>query len=285
MIDENGTSLITRGEPDAQRLPSCMELFRRWQSNRWSADALDFGPDQEQWRTMDEGERQTWMCRLIGLYRGDVAAVDALIIYKAAMARPDHAMFLATQIADEARHVTLFHRFQHEVLGWSEKQIEEESAQNGGWTCPAYRTLLVEVLPGLCGRLRADPRNEPALVEAVTLLHVLVEGGLGMFCLRTTNQNLAVRGAFPTLRQGLQLAARDEVRHFLFGLRFLADAIQEEAGHAQTVLRAVSAYLPLVKAVLGTPKVETGGSALAGETTRSLVRIQRGLHSIGLCLP
>jgi ribonucleoside-diphosphate reductase beta chain len=251
-----------------RRLPCYTELCRRWEAGHWSAHALDFGEDWQQWRRLARYEQKAWNDRVVGVLRGEVAATEALAVYLGAMAVREQGLYIATQIADEARHVTLFERFQQAVRGVEDEGNVPPGA--GTWTDGDYRRLIAETLPALCSRLRTDPRDEATLVEAVALLHFLIEGGLGMSRLRSLARALA---RFPALHRGLVLAGRDEVRHYLFGLRFLHDAVRKEPAHAHIVVRTLAAHLPAVMRVL-----QPAGNE---ECEGVLRRLERGLRAIG----
>jgi ribonucleoside-diphosphate reductase beta chain len=259
-------------------LPSYVELCARYEAGQWGVHALDFAADRHQWRNMNPALQEIWLRRVLGILRGEVAVNDALAVYMSAITRRDQSVYVATQIADETRHVSLFERFQREVIGVDNNDIARQSEEGARWTSAGYRKLVAETLPALCSKLRADQRDAPTLIAAVTLLHFLIEGGLGMARLRTMEGELGGQKGFPGLRAGLSLSARDEVRHFLFGLRFLHDAVQKEPTHGRTVVRTVADYLPAVLDVLG----GASGPTMSGETPRTLRRLERGLQAIGL---
>lgn len=258
------------------KLPDCAELCRRWEARPWSAHALDFAPDVAQWRGLDQRDQAQWTGRVIGILRGEVAATDALAVYISAVGRRDQELYVATQIADEARHTTLFERF-HGIVCDPERHAGGSPDASAPWTSAAYKALVAGALPALCARLRADRRDREALVEAVTLLHVLVEGGLGMARLRAMAADLAARRLFPVLRRGLALAAQDEVRHYLFGLRFLRDAVRQDPEHGQIVVRTLAAHLPTLLEIVGRQ-----GAAPGQEPARTLRRLGRGLSVVGI---
>jgi ribonucleoside-diphosphate reductase beta chain len=261
----------TRRPIRSNRLPDCRELCRRFETRRWTVAELDFDTDQRQFRSMAREERQAWWQRILGILRGEVAAVEALGIYLSAIGQGDEGRYIATQIQDEETHVQLFERFQEAI----DPGLPLD-ATNPGWTNPAYQELITRRLPAICLRLGRDRRDLEALVEAVTLLHLLIEGGLGMSRLRSMRTVLGEEGLFPGLASGLALAARDEVRHFLFGLRFLHEAVSFERECGHVVVRTVAQHIEGVLAIL-----ENGRLA---EVDRTLRRLERGLHSIGVAV-
>ena len=92
-------------------------LYRRWEKQQWAVADLDFSADQQQWSTLDEGQRDTVRRTMILFFIGEQAVTDTLSPILHAAPHEDERIFLATQIADEARHTVFFQRFFEEVLG------------------------------------------------------------------------------------------------------------------------------------------------------------------------
>ena len=275
--DEMGRIDRSAGEtlsPDqsARRLPSTPNFCGALMPPV-GARTLDFGTDRDQWRTLTDPERQVWMVRLVGVHRGEAIATEIVRAYQTAMRRRDQVQYAASQLADEENHVGLFERFQREVSDLAEAQIRQTESMCG-WTCSAYRTLAAETLPRLCGRLQSHPDDEATLVETVALFNVFTEGVLALSRLRTLDQHLQSRHLLPALQQGIALARRDEVRHFLFGVRFLRDAVRQHTAHAKTISCAVGDRLPILTSILRSPL----------EKDRALRRLHFVLHAAGVTL-
>ena len=92
----------------------------------------------------------------------------------------DMRIFLCTQIADEARHVAFFDRFYREV-GVLEAD-GAAGAPGGDQRAPQPRvhTLFDEMLHGRVDRLAVEPEDREALVEAITIYHMIAEGMLAL---------------------------------------------------------------------------------------------------------
>jgi hypothetical protein len=82
-------------------------------------------------------------------------------------------------------------------------------------------------------------------------------------------------GVFPALRRGLVAASRDEVRHYQFGLRFLAEAVAREPAYGALVSQTVRDRMPAVLQIMGQCR----------EVPRTIRRLQRGLRTIGVTPP
>ena len=92
-------------------------------------------------------------------------------------------------------------------------------------------------------RLAADPTDLEALVEAVTLYHMVIEGMLAL-----TGQHFIIdfnerEGTLPGFVEGFNFVARDEHRHVAFGARFLRDMATEQPQYKQNIQRALEESL------------------------------------------
>jgi ribonucleoside-diphosphate reductase beta chain len=101
--------------------------------------------------------------------------------------------------------------------------------------------------------LAEDPTNMTALVEAITLYHMVIEGMLAL-----TGQHFIIdfnerEGTLPGFVQGFNFVARDEHRHVAFGARFLRDAVQEDPRFKESIQRTLAEALEIADAVLTPP--------------------------------
>ena len=92
----------------------------------------------------------------------------------------------------------------------------------------AFRTLFDDLLKSRVDRLAQEPEDRDALVEAITLYHMVIEGMLAL-----TGQHFIIDyneriGTLPGFVEGFSNVARDEHRHIAFGVRFLTDCVRED---------------------------------------------------------
>jgi ribonucleoside-diphosphate reductase beta chain len=278
-------------DPGPDRLPSYTALYRRWEEQPWGVYALDLRADQQRWRSATGAERNslTALARtvFVGFHHTEARVTDALAPYIRAMPREDQRLFLATQLADEARHTVFFDRYCREVLGGAPAELG--GAPRGGrpWPETGIGRLAGEVLPAAAERLRAHPEDEAVLVEAVTVYHLIVEATVAL-----TYQRLLLRffkrlGGFPGFCAGMAGLLRDEVRHVLFGTRFLREMVHKDAGHGATVMRCVARLLPLLRAILATPPEQVPVLRALGinpdrRYALGVVSLRRHLQAVGL---
>jgi ribonucleoside-diphosphate reductase beta chain len=200
----------------------------------------------------------------------------------------DMRIFLSTQIADEARHVRFFDRFYSEVGVLDSDNLSDRLAEAQAHLNPAFSTLFDEMLGGRVQRLAEEPSDQEALVEAVTLYHMIIEGMLAL-----TGQHFIIdynesMGTLPGFVEGFNLVARDEHRHVAFGARFLRDKAREDPRYEQAIQRTMEEALPAADAVLKPPwaddsdDYELFGVSLAETRTFAVQALTRRLKVIGL---
>ncbi len=135
----------------------------------------------------------------------------------------DMRIFLCTQIADEARHVAFFDTFYREVGVLDAANLEGRLAETSEHLNPEFTELFDGMLKQRVDRLAAEPEDTVALVEAITIYHMVIEGMLAL-----TGQHFIIdynerMGTLPAFVEGFTNVARDEHRHVAFGARFLRD--------------------------------------------------------------
>jgi ribonucleoside-diphosphate reductase beta chain len=171
--------------------------------------------------------------------------------------KEEQRIFLSTQIADEARHVRFFDRFYSEVgvyegtdsLAQRLRATEENLNESFG-------QLFDGLLHERVNRLAAEPEDTVALVEAVTLYHMIIEGALAL-----TGQHFIIeynteQGTLPAFVEGFNNVARDEHRHIAFGVRFLTDMAREDPKYREAIQRMMGEALPIADGVLDPPWAE-----------------------------
>src|SRR3954466_2958610 len=97
-----------------------------------------------------------------------------------AMPQEDMRLFLCTQIADEARHVAFFDRFYSEVGVLEADTLDGRLGETSEHLNPDFTTLFDELPAERVERLAREPEDLGALVEAVTIYHMVVEGMLAL---------------------------------------------------------------------------------------------------------
>lgn len=200
-------------------------LYRLWEDNNWSATAIDFSLDAEQWTTvLTERQREAALWNYAMFLVGEEAVARTLTpVLDAAPGYPE-SIFLTTQIVDEARHHVFFDRFLREVAGQGRdsqstlRAVEEQLT----W---GFRQVFAE-LDRVSDALRRKPKDRPLLTQTVALYHLVIEGMLatpGQHFIQRYVEKLEV---LPGFAAGMTNVSRDESRHVAFGIKFLGELIR-----------------------------------------------------------
>ncbi|HEX6713641.1 MAG TPA: hypothetical protein VF066_09650, partial [Thermoleophilaceae bacterium] len=203
-----------------------------------------------------------------------------------AMPDEDMRIFLSTQIADEARHVAFFNRFYEEVGVLEADSLQGRLEETSAHLNPKFRVLFDEMLKSRVDRLAADPEDLEALVEAVTLYHMVIEGMLAL-----TGQHFIIDynetvGTLPGFVEGFNKVARDEHRHVAFGSRFLREMAQRDDKYREAIVRTLGESGPVADGVLTPPWYEEGqelfGVSIDETREFAMKALDRRLKVIGL---
>src|SRR6266700_3778104 len=192
-------------------------LYRRWEKQQWAVSDLDFSQDRADWLSLPEGVRQVTQNTMTLFFIGEQAVTDTLAPLLHAAPREDERIFLATQIADEARHTVFFQRFFDEVLGVGgglHAALDAVSPQ----ATEGFRRIFDHQLRDAMDRVRLDPSDSRAWVEGVVTYHLIIEGYLAITGQRSLLRTLKNVGLMPGFRTGFTAVARDESRHIGFGV-------------------------------------------------------------------
>ena len=238
----------SRGRAD---LLDYRQLYALWERQQWAVSDLDFSVDRVDWHErIGAEERYARMYGLSSFFVGEqrVAAELGPMMW----ACPDEQMriFLCTQIADEARHVAFFDRFYADVGVLQADELQGRLAETSEHLNPEFGVLFDELLHRRVERLARDPGDLEALVEAVTIYHMVIEGMLAL-----TGQHFIIQynervGTLPAFVAGFTNVARDEHRHVAFGARFLKDMVERDERYRGCIQRTLAEIAPAAEGVL-----------------------------------
>jgi ribonucleoside-diphosphate reductase beta chain len=227
------------------------ELYQLWERQQWATQDIDFSQDRIDWHErIDPEERFQRLYGLSSFFVGEQRVAAELGPMMRAVPDEDMRVFLCTQIADEARHVAFFDRFYTEVGVLESDTLEDRLAETSEHLNPEFGVLFDELLKRRVDRLAVAPDDLGALVEAVTIYHMVAEGMLAL-----TGQHFIIDynervGTLPGFVEGFTKVARDEHRHVAFGARFLRDMARADSRHGDAVLRTLAEAAPAADAVL-----------------------------------
>jgi ribonucleotide reductase beta subunit family protein with ferritin-like domain len=236
-------------------------LYAHWERSQWSALELDVTTDRASFLAL-EPEEQAGVIWIFA-HRFHAEFNVARLLAPFLLAAPDYEvqLLLATQVADEHRHLQAVLRIYEEVFG-----------VRGG--IEAVRAVadsnLDRVAETLYGRLEhyvarlSRHSNEDEFLAAVVVYHLIAEGVIAR-----TAQNLAAnqyeRLAFPGLAEGQRLVARDEARHIGIGVSYARRRMEAAPEEARKVIAGVVEDLvSLAGALLETANDGMGELVVAG---------------------
>ena len=241
------------------KLLSYSELYDLWERQQWQTQELDFSRDREDWHErISEEERFQRMYGLSSFFIGEQKVAEELGPIMRAAPTEDQKVFLCTQIADEARHVRFFERFYREVGVLESDGLAEMLDETSAHLNADFGRLFDEMLGRRTERLSREPEDTEALVEAVTLYHMVIEGMLAL-----TGQHFIMEfnereNTLPGFVEGFGNVARDEHRHVAFGSVFLREKAREDDRHKAAIQRTLEQALPIADGVLSPPWAEGG---------------------------
>lgn len=266
------------------------ELYSLWERQQWAVSDLDFSEDRVDWhQRIESEERYARMYGLSSFFVGEQRVAAELGPMMWAAPEEDMRIFLCTQIADEARHVAFFDRFYSEVGVLQADELEGRLAETSEHLNPEFGVLFDEMLHRRVQRLAQEPQDTEALVEAVTIYHMVIEGMLAL-----TGQHFIIEynervGTLPAFVQGFTNVARDEHRHVAFGARFLKDMVASDDRYRVAIQRTLAEIAPAAEGVLR-PKwiaeseedTEIFGVRVSETRAFAASALQRRLKVIGL---
>ena len=279
-------SFIDRG---IERMPSYMDLYRRWEAQQWAVSDLDFSLDRQDWIESTEIDRKAtmWSHRLF--FNGEERVTATLAPFVWAAPTPEIEIFLSTQMVDEARHTAFFEKWWREVPRTDARNLSDLMKEIRPETNEGYNILFYERLPATAQRLASNPKDFDAFVEGVTLYHIVIEATIALTGQRfeleaMREQGLTDRGFY----RGFTAVARDESRHVSFGIKLLQEAVRDDAErYAPIIQRTLVECLPLISGTLDPPDpryVTDYGHTESEIVEFAIQSLNRRLQAIGINL-
>jgi ribonucleoside-diphosphate reductase beta chain len=265
-------------ETDGLQLNDPQTLYRRWEDAQWSPFAVDLIRDREQWPAMEDAQRQLILFVLSSLMVAEERITTKFSGLVGAHGSEEEATFLATQQADEARHMQFYARFQDEVVaepGLIAAHVDRARAH----VSDAFRHLFDDTLVRFHAELVAAPADLAAKVRFVTLYHLILESTLGLTSYKFVTDYLREHDLLGGFVEGYSLIHHDETRHIGYGVWWLRETVRERPEAADVIRETLRALLPSVadtlkppgggsEDLLGVDQDDIRGFALGGLTRR-----------------
>ena len=256
LLDGDIDKVMAHLDRVVEAAPSYRKLISRWENQGWNSESFDFSVDAEQWNDeslISEEQRRFMLFSLSEFFLGEERVTTELLPFAIAAPTDDQRIFLASQIADEARHCVFFDRFYREVIGADAQTIADNLNIQRANVNDDFKQLFDGVLHDVADELRRDPENFEALVRGVTIYMVVIEGTLALTGARFILRSLKERDLLPGFRLGFTHVNRDESRHVGFGVKFLADAIKADERYKDVVQQTLQETLPVAVMAFSPP--------------------------------
>ncbi|HZO73532.1 MAG TPA: ribonucleotide-diphosphate reductase subunit beta [Ktedonobacteraceae bacterium] len=252
-------------------------LYRLWEENNWSAKDLDFSRDAQDWQKRHTEQQQRailWNCAMF--LDGEESVTVTLAPFLNAAPRYEDRIYLATQIADEARHHVFFDRFLREVchIGQDYRSTLSVTHPYLPW---GYKQVFTE-LDRVSDRLRLKPDSLPLLAQGVAIYHLVVEGMLAHTGQHYLRDYASRTGLFPGFKEGINMVARDESRHIAFGMQLLRELVTSDAACRAAAIEMLDLVLPWAAGVFMPPACDWNYVTCLGYSPQEVFAF--GLRSI-----
>lgn len=231
-VDRGNVEIESADGPRAFRA-----LYEHWERHQWSPFEIDFSTDAVSFAALDEPTREGLV--LVFAHRFHAEFNVAAMLAPFLLAAPDYEvqLLLATQVADEHRHIESILRVYSEVFA-VEGGITGVKALADSQLDPVAAALYA-ALDSVVNALEAR-RDEDSFLKAVVAYHLIGEGSIGR-----ANQNFVAAqfdrvGSFPGLREAQRLAVRDELRHIGIGVSYARRRLARDGARAAGLIEEIA---------------------------------------------
>jgi ribonucleoside-diphosphate reductase beta chain len=289
--EERAGLYVPGGDRDGDGLLDYRQLYALWERQNWKATELDFSVDREQWVANPREGQESLIWSLGSFYVGEERVTADLAPFLQAAPTGEIELFLATQLVDEARHAAFFDRFGAEVMALSADDLRGRMRQVEETLLSPWREVFDDGLRDVAKRIQAKPDDFDLFVEGIATYHMVVEGFLAVTGQTLIRDYMLEHFLYPGFCEGFGLVERDEHRHVAFGVRFLRDAIREDARQRETIERVVLELAPKAAYVFAPPYVTDASDYVSyGYTSRQIYgfayrTLKRRMKVLGIEIP
>jgi ribonucleotide reductase beta subunit family protein with ferritin-like domain len=199
-----------------ERPPPYLALYEHWERHQWAVSSLDFSTDADSFAALGERDQQAMAWLFAHRFHAEFNVATLLAPFLDAAPFYEIELLLATQIADEYKHLQCVLRIYRDVFGVT-GGIEAVREFAEGRKDPASECLY-EALEQKVFALHHD-RSEEAFLKAVFAYHIVAEGVIASVANRLVGSHYARLG-FPGLAEGQRRVALDEARHIGIGVAY-----------------------------------------------------------------
>lgn len=252
-------------------------LYRLWEEGHWSVNALDFAQDIRDWReNLTETQRRAVLWSYASFLDGEESVTVTLAPFVAAARRPEDRVFLATQIADEARHHVFFDRWLREVAGIGDDLTSTLRLTQADLSW-GYRQVFSE-LDRVAARMHRAPGNLALLAQGIALYHIVIEGMLAHTGQHYFREFGTTHHLFPGFAEGIAHVIRDESRHIAFGIQLLRELVAAHPACKVAAIALLNRVLPWATGAVAPPNLDWSYPASFGFSHHDIIAF--GIRSL-----
>lgn len=249
-------------EPRVDERPrSFAALYEHWERYQWSPFAIDFSVDAATFASLDTETRERMLWVYAHRFHAEFNVAELLAYFL--LAAPDYGvrLLLATQVADEYRHIESVLRVYSEVFGFT-GGIAEVKPLADSMLDPVAESMY-NTLEDVVRELETD-RHEDTFLRAVLAYHVIAEGSIGRANQGFVASQLDRLGPFPGLVEAQRLAVRDERRHLGIGVLYARERLAAGGSGGERAAAVISEVVEGFQA-LGAGMLAAVEPGVAGE--------------------
>ena len=230
-------TMTTAGDHDAnrdleERARPFRALYEHWERHQWSPLDIDYSEDAATYAGLEPARQEG--LRWIFAHRFHAEFEVARVLPPFVMRAPGHELqtCLATQVADEFRHLQSVLRVYAEVFGIS-------GIDNVRAIADAHIDPVAAALYGRFEETMAPLEHsgdEDLFLRASVAYHLLGEGVVARCSQNLAAGQYAKYGSFPGLIAGQRHVARDEARHIGIGVSYARQRMSQDRERAMAVI-------------------------------------------------
>ena len=218
-----------------------VSLYEHWERCHWSPLEIDYREDRRTFEAMNDTERDGFVWMFANRFHAEFNVARLLAPFLLAAPSWELQLLLATQVADEHRHLNAVLRVYEEVFG-VRGGIGAVKALADSHLDPVSKILLYDSLEEWTLPL-LERQDKDTFTAAVFAYHLIGEGVVAR-----TGQHLAAAQyakfqGFPGLTAGQRLVSRDEARHIGIGVTYVRQLMEAEPEHTRELIGSLAEKL------------------------------------------
>lgn len=224
-------------------------LYEHWEANQWSPLDLDLSQDAASFDSLDPESQRGFIWIFAHRFHAEFKVASLLAPFLEHAPDWEMQLLIATQIADEHRHLQSVLRVYEEVFGvrGGVGRVQELADKN----MDVIASSCYEHLDVWVGKL-AVGGTEQDYAMAVLAYHIIAEGVVARAAQNLAAGQYSRYGEFPGLTEGQRHVARDEARHIGIGVSYIRRALAQNPAARGWVDWGLEEFARIASDLLGT---------------------------------